>query len=325
MTDSAWMAEAEPSGWNERARTVAAELAASAAERAASGRLPHREVALLKESGLITLLGPAEHGGGAQEWPVADRTVRIVSAADPAIGDLLGRHYVWVKLASFIATEEKTEHIDEVAARAGWLFGGARDVRGATLAVRDRGDDIVFNGRITPTVAARVSDITLLEGRFPDGALVSSLAMSTHVGLTFEGDEAGTVTVRDADIPWTGALGYVDKTFRPRVYNSLVAATLDLVLANVALGTARGRIDTAAEHPPTDLAASRAALGAVEAEADSVSAAAGELHRRAVELTEPEVTAHTRRAARLLARAKDVAVSAARADAHAVPQGGGAR
>ncbi|MFF4754485.1 acyl-CoA dehydrogenase family protein [Streptomyces sp. NPDC002514] len=324
MTDTTWKAEADADGWSERARTVAASLAASAAERSASARPPHREVTLLKDSGLITLLGPAEHGGGAQEWPVADRVVRIVSAADPALGELLGRHYVWVRLASFIATREKTEHIDEVSARARWLFGGSLDVRGAALTVRDRGDDIVFNGRITPSTAARVSDITLLEGRFPDGSLVSSLAMSTHVGLTFEDDEAGTVTVRDADIPWSGALGYIDKVFQPRAYNDLLVPTLHLVLAQVTLGTAAGRL-AAGEHPHSGRTDLGAALRAVEDEADAVSEEAGELHRRAAALTGSETAAHADRTARLLARARAAASAVTGQNAGSVPQQDGVR
>jgi hypothetical protein len=52
--------------WLERARLVRTVLAADAAERDAAGATPYAEVALLKESGLVTLLGPVEQGGAAR-------------------------------------------------------------------------------------------------------------------------------------------------------------------------------------------------------------------------------------------------------------------
>ncbi|MEU6996452.1 hypothetical protein ABZ953_38095 [Streptomyces sp. NPDC046465] len=286
--------------WTERAHAVANALGARD-----GGAPPLREVGLLKKAGLVTLLGPAENGGAAQEWPVADRVVRIISAADAELGELLARHYVLMKLSTFIATEEKRDHIEEVATRAQWFFGGARDIRAGTLTIRDRGDDIVFDGRITPSTASGVSDITVLEGRLPDGSPISSLAMSTHVGLAFEHDEDGTVTVRDADIPWTGALGYVDKTFRPRAYNAFVAPALDLVLAEAALGRVRGLLGQGPGHPRTERE-----LSAAERRADVLSRDAGALHRRSADLTAAEVAEHGLRVAELRAEAGQLAQAA---------------
>ena len=81
--------------WLERARLVRGLLAADAAGRDAAGETPYAEVALLKDSGLVTLLGPVEHGGGGQEWPLAYRVVREVAAGDGSIGQLLGYHLLW--------------------------------------------------------------------------------------------------------------------------------------------------------------------------------------------------------------------------------------
>jgi hypothetical protein len=63
-----------------RRRPVRGVLAARAAERDAAGRTPYAEVALLKDAGLVTLLGPVEHGGGGQEWHTAYRVIREVAA-----------------------------------------------------------------------------------------------------------------------------------------------------------------------------------------------------------------------------------------------------
>ncbi|MYV59989.1 monooxygenase, partial [Streptomyces sp. SID4931] len=55
-------APAGPDAWIERAAEVAAILATDAAARDQAGATPYTEIQLLKDSGLVTLLGPAEHG-----------------------------------------------------------------------------------------------------------------------------------------------------------------------------------------------------------------------------------------------------------------------
>ncbi|MET0135054.1 MAG: monooxygenase, partial [Kibdelosporangium sp.] len=287
-----------PDGWLARAREVAALLTPGVV-----GVPPRREIQLLKDAGLVTVLGPPEHGGGGQEWGVAEHVVRLVSAAHPKVGEMLGYHYVWSWLARFIGTEEKRLHIAEVAARAKWFFTGAVNMRAADLTVSDGGEDIVFNGRVWPSVGGPVSDITILEGFMPGkDVAISSLALSTHDGLTFEDDprsaDAGAINVVDAAIPWTGALGYVNKEFEPREYNSYLTPTLHIVLSNVYLGITRGALEAAVADIRTRVAqgdgstadtTERASaklfgelarkLWAAEAFADAVSAQVAGVHR----------------------------------------------
>jgi alkylation response protein AidB-like acyl-CoA dehydrogenase len=236
---------AAPDEWLARAREVAALLGAGT-----TGAPPHREIQLLKDAGLVTVLGPPEHGGGGQEWAVAEQVVRLVSAVHAKVGEMLGYHYVWSWIARFIGTDEKRLHIAEVAARAKWFFTGAVNMRAAELAVSDAGEDMVFNGRVWPSVGGPVSDITILEGFMPGkDVAISALVLSTHDGLTFEGDlrsaDTSVINVVDVVIPWTGALGYVNKQFEARDYNSYLAPTLHLMLANVYLGLARGALEAA--------------------------------------------------------------------------------
>ena len=73
----------------ERAREVAAVHAEDAAERDRANEKPDAEVALLKESGLVTLMGPREHGGGGQTWVTAYRVIREIAEADGSIGEYL--------------------------------------------------------------------------------------------------------------------------------------------------------------------------------------------------------------------------------------------
>ena len=57
--------------WLDRAQEVADILAVDAVERDRANATPHAEVQLLKDSGLITLLGPVAHGGAGESWDTA--------------------------------------------------------------------------------------------------------------------------------------------------------------------------------------------------------------------------------------------------------------
>ncbi|MFD8109723.1 acyl-CoA dehydrogenase family protein [Streptomyces microflavus] len=320
--------------WLRRAEAVAEQLASGARRRDREGVVPVAEIQLLKDAGLVTLLGPVKHGGGGQSWTVAHHVVRTVSAADASIGTLLAQHYVWMWFAEFIGTEEKIDHIGEVATRARWFFSGSARPRSAPLLISDAGGDMLFEGRLERTLGHQVSDITMLEG-FPEGGgtPISALAMSDHDGLSFEPDPAefglrsvgaGTVVAHRADIPWSGALGHVRKTFVPRVYNTFLNLTLRVAQANVLIGTAAGALRAAGEHtavrwsdaPPSQSAADTSArvhgaltarLWAVEAFADVIGEESGVLHARRSRTTEEERGRHAVRVAALAEQALEAA------------------
>ncbi|WP_432922204.1 acyl-CoA dehydrogenase family protein [Microbispora sp. CA-135349] len=244
-----------PDEWIARAGEVAAVLAVDAAERDKAAKTPYAEIGLLKDSGLVTLLGPAEHGGAGQDWPTAYRVVREVAAADGSIGQLLGYHYLWNWAARLVGTREQWERVEADAARHRWFFGGAVNPRDRDIVVRDEGDTLVFDGRKTFSTGSKVSDVTVLEGVLEGtDKHVFAIVPSAAEGLTFHDDwdnigqrltESGSVTVAGVRAPWSDALGYVDKEFRPRVYATLNVPTIQLVFVNFYLGIARGALETA--------------------------------------------------------------------------------
>ncbi|MGW7019654.1 acyl-CoA dehydrogenase family protein [Streptomyces decoyicus] len=250
-----------PQGWIERAAEVAAVLATDAVARDRAGATPYTEVQLLKDSGLVTLLGPTAHGGAGQDWPTAYRVIREVAKADGSIGQLLGYHYLWNWAARLVGTREQWEHVEAEAARQRWFFGGAVNPRDKDVVVRDEGESLVFTGRKSFSTGSKVSDVTVLEGVL-EGTddHVFAIVPSDSAGLTFHDDwdnigqrltESGGVTLDGVRAPWSAAAGYVDKAFRPRVYNTLNVPTIQLVFAHFYLGIAAGALETAAVYTRT--------------------------------------------------------------------------
>jgi alkylation response protein AidB-like acyl-CoA dehydrogenase len=325
--------------WLDRARLVRDVLAADAAERDAAGRTPYAEVALLKDAGLVTLLGPGEHGGGGQEWPLAYRVIREVAAGDGSVGQLLGYHYLWFWAARLVGTPEQIAQVEAGATSERWFFGGAVNPRDSDVVIRDEGDELVYTGRKSFSTGSRVSDVTVLEGVVEEtDTHVFAIVPSDQPALMFHDDwdnigqrltESGSVTIDGVRVPWAAAAGFRDKVFTPRVYNTMNVPTIQLVFVSFYLGIARGALDEAADYTRTttrpwlhgghdhavdepyvldiygDLTAK---LWAVEALADAVAVEALPIHRDPDVLTERERGAHEVRVAAVKARATEVAL-----------------
>lgn len=337
-----WAAQPSPDSaetWLARAREVREILASDAATRDGAAKTPYTEVALLKDSGLVTLLGPTAEGGGGQEWPLAYRVIREVSAGDGSIGQLLGYHYLWFWAARLVGTPEQIAAVEADATRNRWFFGGAVNPRDSDVQIRDEGDHIVYSGRKTFSTGSKVSDVTVLEGVLEGtDTHVFAIVPSDQPGITFHDDwdnigqrltESGGVTISEVQVPWEAAAGFVDKTFQPRVYNTLNVPTIQLVFVHFYLGIARGALETAAEYTRTqtrpwlhggqeravdepyqldlygDLASK---LWAVEALADQVAQEGLAIHRDAGAVTARQRGEHEVRVAAAKARATDVSL-----------------
>ncbi|GGP74986.1 acyl-CoA dehydrogenase family protein [Saccharothrix coeruleofusca] len=244
--------------WVARAREVAALLATDALARDRAGATPHAEVRLLKDSGLVTLLGPVEHGGGGQDWTTAYRVIREVAAGDGSIGQLIGYHYLWFWAARLVATPQQVVAVEERATRERWFFGGAVNPRDDDLVITDEGDEIVFTGRKSFSTGGKVSDVTVLEGVLEGSDKhIFAIVPSRQDAIVFNDDwdnlgqrltESGSVEVNGVRVPWTQAAGYVDKEFRPRTYNTLNVPLIQLVFTNFYLGIAKGALTTATAY-----------------------------------------------------------------------------
>ncbi|MFF9286542.1 acyl-CoA dehydrogenase family protein [Streptomyces griseosporeus] len=341
-TATAWQNRPAPTtaqDWITRAAEVAAVLATDAAARDRAGATPYAEVQLLKDSGLVTLLGPVEHGGAGQDWPTAYRVVREVAKADGSIGQLLGYHYLWNWAARLVGTREQWEIVEAEAARNRWFFGGAVNPRDNDVVVTEDGDDLVFTGRKTFSTGSKVSDVTVLEGVLEGtDQHVFAIVPSDSEGLTFHDDwdnigqrltESGSVTIDGVRTPWSSAAGYVDKQFQARTYNTLNVPTIQLVFVNFYLGIAGGALETAATYTRSktrpwlhggheravdepyvidtygDLTAK---LWAAEALADAVAAEGQKLHDDPDAVTEKARGEFEVRVAAVKARATDVAL-----------------
>ncbi|GGF30509.1 putative monooxygenase [Microbacterium sorbitolivorans] len=244
--------------WLARAEEVSDILAVDALERDRANVAPHAEVQLLKDAGLVTVLGPKAHGGAELPWHVVNKIVRIIARGDGSIGQLLGYHYVWAWAVRLVGTEAQIEAVEEQYTSGNLFFGGAVNPRDADLRITEDGDELVFNGSKTFSTGGRVADLTVLEGVLEGTEThVFAIVSTDQPGIVFPGNwdnlgqrltESGGVEIRDVRVDWAGAAGFVDRVFQPLVYNTLNVPALQAVFNNFYLGIAEGALRTAASY-----------------------------------------------------------------------------
>lgn len=252
--------------WIDRAREVRDILAGDAVARDRANQSPVAEVALLKDSGLVTLLGPTAFGGGGQTWTTALRVIREVAAGDGSIGQLIAYHYLWAWAARLVGTPEQIAAVDQAATENAWFFGGAVNPRDDDLIITIDGDELIFNGRKSFSTGGRISDVTVLEGVIAGTEdHVFAIVPTDQPGIRFGSDwdnlgqrltESGSVEITDVRVSWSGAAGYVaqpDGTYAyvPRVYNTLNVPLLQIGFVNFYVGIAQGALRAAAEYTRT--------------------------------------------------------------------------
>ncbi len=252
-----------PEGWVDRAREVATRLSVDAVARDRANQVPAYEVNLLKESGLVTLLGPVEHGGAGQDWTTALRVVRAVAAGDGSIGQLLGYHYLWAWAARLVGTPEQIAAVEQLYTENNFFFGGAVNPRDDDLVITVEGDELVFTGRKSFSTGGRISDLTVLEGVIEGtDKHVFAIVPTAQDAIVFAGDwdnlgqrltESGAVEINGVRVPWESAAGYVKQAdgsfeFQPRVYNTLNVPLIQIIFANFYIGIAEGALKTAATY-----------------------------------------------------------------------------
>lgn len=240
-------------GWLTRADEVAALLRPGAIERDRQAGAAHDVAALLRDSGLVTLIVPARVGGGGQPWSVALDAVRRLSRVDNSIAQVLGWNYAYYDFLIHSGTAEQQDGLLADLARSSALLGGAVTIIDEPFSARDDGDHLVLDGRKIFNTGVPLATRVLAGGRLPEGGdapLIVVLAENAD-GLSSDGPwdtlgqrgtASGAVRASGVRAPWSDAIGYTDKEFQPRPGNVVPGLVTQELLVNYYLGVAEGAL-----------------------------------------------------------------------------------
>ncbi|GGW97932.1 acyl-CoA dehydrogenase family protein [Streptomyces lomondensis] len=274
--------------WLRVAREAAEDLATDAVAREQAGKAPFDEVSRLREAGLLTLLIPAAHGGGGADWPTAYAVVREIGAADGAIGQLLGCHYVTSWSARFFAEPARAARVEQRSAAEQWCWGAGLAPKEPPLTLAGTADGQVLDGRQSYATGVLVADrLAVRAVRADTGEPLAVVVDPARPGVRIDGDadpfgqrlaaggsvEFDAVPVAADDV--LGPLPADEDTLSPLA--ALASPVGRLVSVQLLLGMAEGVLAEAREYSRAGQAPGHPARPAGTPHDPQVLAAYGEL------------------------------------------------
>ncbi|MEV6229268.1 acyl-CoA dehydrogenase family protein [Saccharopolyspora shandongensis] len=231
------------------AKAVADRLRADAADRDRANRRPVEEVELLRGSGLL-VIPPDDH-------VTTHAVTRIVAAADPSIGHLLGYHYLHLWRAGLFGNPEAVARMRRRTAEQGLFWAGVSSPpnpadAGLTMTTVDGG--FLVNGRRTFATGAAVADRLVASARDGSGEIRTFLVNARAPGIGHPDDwdnigqrlsASGSIVFDDVHIDADDVLGSPPSG---DVRISLTSLAFQAILAQICVAIAEGALAEAADY-----------------------------------------------------------------------------
>lgn len=246
------------------ATTLAAEFAPGAADRDRGRALPFDEVQRLSESGLLAITVPAAYGGADLPPSAVAEVIRILSAADPNIGQIPHSHFVYMNLLRLVGSPEQVRHYSRRVLSGARIANAQAERSGATAAdvsttlrpggggLKIRGTKYYCTGSLFAQILAvltRLEDPDGVTG-LPDGQYIAFLDVDTPGiriiddwnGMGQRTTGSGTIEFDDVPVDSSWVLPRAAAVNAPTGYGAFA----QLMHTAIDAGIARGALETAA-------------------------------------------------------------------------------
>ncbi|WP_016699173.1 acyl-CoA dehydrogenase family protein [Actinoalloteichus spitiensis] len=245
--------------WLAVADEVARTLAADAVQRERANEQPLREVALLREAGLLALLVPAEAGGAGHQWPLAHQVLRRIAAADASVGHLLGYHWFQLWRTRLFDQPELTARLERHTARDRLFWAGVSNPRDTALTLTPSKHGWRVTGRKSFATGASVADRLVVSGtEDTSGRKLTFVLDAQTPGIHYLGDwdnlgqrlsASGGVEFRDVHVHPADVLGTQPEEDDGAAHRqSLAPLGFQLLLSQLHVALAHGALTTAAGY-----------------------------------------------------------------------------
>ena len=236
----------------EAARTLAASAREDAAKRDQQRKLPWSHIEAFTRSGLGSISIGREFGGPKVSFVTLAEVFAIISAADPALGQIPQNQVGILSLIAATATQAQKDQLF-TSVLQGWRIGNAGPERGSknTLDLKARitadGDDFVINGQKFYSTGALFAHWIAVKAINDDGKQVMAFVRRGTPGLRVVDDwsgfgqrttASGTVLLNNVRVE---AELVVDSS-RLNDAPNIQGAVSQLIQAAIDLGIARGAI-----------------------------------------------------------------------------------
>ena len=236
----------------EAARTLAASALEHAARRDQQRSLPWSQVEAFTRNGLGSISIPREFGGPQVSFVTLAEVFAIISAADPALGQIPQNQVGILHLILNTATQAQKEQLFSSVLQ-GWRIGNAGPERGSknTLDLKARitaeGDEFVINGQKFYSTGALFAHWIAVKALNEDGKQVIAFVRRGTPGLRVVDDwsgfgqrttASGTVLLNNVPVE----AQWVVENWRLNETPNIQGAVSQLIQAAIDVGIARGAI-----------------------------------------------------------------------------------
>ncbi|MFJ4224125.1 acyl-CoA dehydrogenase family protein [Microbacterium sp. NPDC089695] len=242
---------AERAHWRAVAERVAEDLGRDALQRDRANQDPTTELEVLRDSGLVGLLHPAELGGGGAHWETAFLVIRILSRTDASIAQVLAYHYINSGNIGFAADPAVQHDWYRRTIDGQWVWGDSVNPTDPDLELTPEGDGFRLTGLKRFSTGASAGDVVLAAAAVRGGDLdgTAQLVVLDHdrEGIRYLGDwdalgqrlsASGSVRFENVRVESSDVLGALgDEPF-----STLITPGIQLAFGNLYLGIAEGAL-----------------------------------------------------------------------------------
>ncbi|TCB49347.1 monooxygenase [Acinetobacter sp. ANC 4779] len=249
----------------EIARQLAEQFATTAAERDKQGGNPKLERDLIRQSGLLGLSIPTQHGGQGADWKTIFQTIQTIAQVDSSLAHVYGFHHLLIATVQLFSQPEQYATWFEQTAQENLFWGNALNpLDQRTTAVKVSENEYVFHGDKSFCSGSMDSDILLCSGYNEDGKLLIGVIPTARDGVSFLGDwnnmgqrqtDSGTSHFEQVKIQQHELLLNPGPLSTP--YSSLRPLVAQLIFVHLFLGVAEGAFETSKQTVQTQKAWSK--------------------------------------------------------------------
>jgi alkylation response protein AidB-like acyl-CoA dehydrogenase len=233
---------------------LATRFAATAVERDRAGGTAKAERDALRESGLLSLSIPREHGGAGASFREVMAVVRRFARADPSIAHLFGFHHLLLATVRLFGQRVQWQQAYREAAAQRLFWGNALNPLDKGTRLMQDGPRLLLQGKKSFCSGALDSDRLIVSAHRDDKLLIAAIP-SSRAGLVFHADwdnmgqrqtDSGSVEFNSVSLDESELLVNPGPLSSP--FASLRPCIAQLSLANVYLGIAQGALEAAREY-----------------------------------------------------------------------------
>jgi alkylation response protein AidB-like acyl-CoA dehydrogenase len=240
----------------EIADQLTAAFAQTAVERDKRGGTAKVERDMLRTSGLLNVMIPADLGGWGMEWPDTMKLIRVFARVDSSIAHLFGFQHLMLASVSLYGSRAQTEELFTETVHNQWFWGNALNPLDKRTSITSRNGGYLINGRKSFCSGAVDSDMLIVSAiRSMDEKFMVAAIPSSRPGIRILDDwdamgqrqtDSGTVEFCDVAAEQEEFL----KTPGPlaSIRASLRSCIAQLILSNIFLGIAEGALDEARNY-----------------------------------------------------------------------------